>query len=113
MNSNQKITDYIANASEEQIIILEELRKLIHESADNVSEEIKWGFPVFNSNRKDFCYLRFSTNHVTLGFYNPDKIITHTNLLEGDGTVMKHIKIKSVDTINETIIKEWLHQITH
>ena len=41
MNFNQQVTEYIDNATEEQIEILDALRKLIHETVDNVSEEIK------------------------------------------------------------------------
>jgi hypothetical protein len=111
MNLNQKVTDYIANASEEQIVILEELRKLVHETIDNVSEEIKWGFPVF-ATTKDFAYLRFAKKHITLGFYNIDKIQDPDSLLEGEGNTLKHLKIKSKDEIKSKILVEWLKQIT-
>lgn len=111
MNLNTKVTDYIANASEEQIVILEALRKLIHESVENVSEEIKWGFPVFAST-KDFAYLRYSKKHITLGFYSIDKIQDPDSLLEGEGNTLKHIKIKSKDEIKSKILVEWLQQIT-
>lgn len=112
MNYNQKITDYIDKASEEQIVILEALRKLIHETVDNVSEEIKWGFPVFAST-KDFAYLRFAKKHITLGFYNIDKIQDPANLLEGEGNTLKHIKIKNSDEIDSKIICKWLKEITN
>ncbi len=111
MNLNQKVTDYIDNATEEQIVILEALRKLIHETVENVSEEIKWGFPVFAST-KDFAYLRSAKKHVTLGFYNIDKIQDPGNLLEGDGNTLKHIKIKSMAEIRKEVISLWLKQIT-
>lgn len=111
MNYNQKITDYIDKASEEQIVILEALRKLIHETVDNVSEEIKWGFPVF-ATTKDFVYLRFAKKHITLGFYNVNKIQDPDNLLEGQGNTLKHIKIKSKDEIRQDVISLWLKQIS-
>ena len=72
MNLNPEVTNYINNASIEQIELLEVLRQLIHESVSNISEAIKWGFPVF-SNKKDFTYFRFSKKHITLGFYNFEK----------------------------------------
>ncbi len=112
MNLNKKVTEYIHKASEEQIVILEELRQLIHESVKNVSEEIKWGFPVFASG-KDFSYLRFSKKHITLGFYNIDKIKDPDNLLEGEGNTLKHIKIKSKDETRKEVISLWLNQITN
>ena len=111
MNYNQKITDYIDKASEEQIVILEALRKLVHETVGNVSEEIKWGFPVFATS-KDFAYLRFAKKHITLGFYNIDKIQDPDNLLEGEGNTLKHIKIGSKDEIRKEVLSLWLKQIT-
>jgi hypothetical protein len=111
MNYNKKVTDYINGASEEQIVILETLRELIHETIIDVSEEVKWNMPVFN-NGKDFAYLRFAKNHITLGFYNIDKIQDPENLLEGEGNTLKHIKIKSKAEIQKEVISLWLKQIT-
>jgi uncharacterized protein YdhG (YjbR/CyaY superfamily) len=54
MNINKKVSDYFKSATEEQIDVLNVLRKLIHDTVANVSEEIKWNMPVFN-NGKDFC----------------------------------------------------------
>jgi hypothetical protein len=108
---NIKVTEYINKASDEQIETLEELRKLIHDSVANVSEEIKWNMAVFNIG-KDFAYLRFAKKHITLGFYNIDKIQDSDNLLEGGGNTLKHIKIKSKDEVKPKIIAEWLKQIT-
>lgn len=112
MNYNKKVSEYFDNAQEEQIVLLEAVRKLIHESVENVSEEIKWGFPVF-AQTKDFAYLRYAKKHITLGFYHIDKIKDPDNLLEGVGNTLKHIKIKSIDDIKTTVISEWLRQITN
>ena len=111
LNYNQKVTDYIENAPKEQIIILKTLRKLIHETISDVSEGYKWGFPVF-AKTKDFAYLRFAKKHITLGFYNIDKIEDPDNLLEGEGNTLKHIKIKNKDEINSKMIAQWLREIT-
>jgi hypothetical protein len=111
MNFNQHITDYIGKASADQIIALEKLRSLIHSTVPNVSEAIKWNMPVFN-NGKDFAYMRFAKNHVTLGFYHIDKIQDPHHLLEGEGNTLKHIKIKHSTDIDPKIITQWLKQIT-
>lgn len=112
MNYNKQVTEYIGNATEEQIVILEALRKLIHVTVDNISEEIKWGFAVF-SQTKDFAYLQYAKKHITIGFYNIDKIQDPDNLLEGEGNTLKHIKIKSKDEIDSKIISQWLKEITN
>lgn len=111
MNYNQKVTDYILKASADQIEILQELRKIIHESVENISEEIKWNMPVY-SQTKNFAYLRFSKKHITLGFYHIDKLIDPDNLLEGEGNTLKHIKITKLDSKLKQQIKKWLKQVT-
>jgi hypothetical protein len=111
MNYNQKVTDYISKASIEQITTLETLRKLIHECVEDVTEEIKWNMPVFGKT-KDFAYLRFAKKHLTLGFYQIDKLKDPDNLLEGEGNSLKHIKITQLDDKQKQQIKEWLNQIT-
>lgn len=110
MNKNQKITDYIDQASPEQVEILETLRNLIHNSVSGVSEEIKWNMPVF-AKTKDFAYFRFSKKHITLGFYNIDKIKDPDNLLEGKGSTLKHVKIRTKEDIKEEILLSWFKSI--
>ena len=111
MNYNKRVTEYIDKAPEEQIVILEALRKFIHETVSDVSEEIKWGFPVF-SQKKNFAYLRQTKKHITLGFYIIDNIKDPDNLLEGVGNTLRHIKIKNLDDINPEVISQWLKEIT-
>lgn len=107
MELNQNVTAYINAASSEQIEILEHLRQLIHNNIDHVTEEIKWGIPVFIKN-KVFTYLRATKKHIALGFYNIDRIDDPNEILEGEGKTMRHIKVKSIEDINEKLIIEWL-----
>ena len=111
MNYNTQISEYIDGATAEQIPLLEELRELIHQSVSNVSEEIKWKMPVFN-NGKDFAYMRYSKKHITLGFYNIEKLKDPENLLEGQGNTLKHIKVTFLDDSLRKQIVKWLVQIT-
>ncbi|PRX53962.1 DUF1801 domain-containing protein [Flagellimonas meridianipacifica] len=111
MNYNKKITDYISKATDEQVALLEELRKLVHTSVENVKEELKWKMPVFN-NGKDFAYLRFAKKHVTLGFYNIDRLSDPNNLLEGEGNTLRHVKINSLGENLKKQISQWLKEIT-
>lgn len=111
MNQNQDVTNYINKGSTYQVKLLSELRDLIHSTVPNTAESIKWGFPVFG-NPKDFSYLRHSKNHITLGFYNIDKIDDPDTILEGSGKTLKHIKIKNETDIPTTQLKNWLSAIS-
>ncbi|SHG90810.1 protein of unknown function (DU1801) [Flagellimonas flava] len=78
---------------------------------EDVGEELKWKMPVFN-NGKDFAYLRFSKNHITLGFYNIDKLRDPDNPLEGNGNTLRHIKLTSLDAELKGQIAQWLAELT-
>lgn len=111
MKYSTEITNYVQTATNEQKPLLEELRQLIHEVVPGTSEAIKWGFPVF-AKSKDFAYLRFSKKHITLGFYNIDKIDDPEKKLEGTGNTLRHIKIKKREDIDVVLISKWLKSIS-
>lgn len=102
---NPLVTDYIEKAGERKEI-MQALRQLIHENVPNVTEEFKWGRPVFKAT-KDFAYLKSAKAYVTLGFFNFQKLNDEHNLLEGTGKDMRHIKLKSVAEIDSAMLKEW------
>jgi len=111
MSYNNEVTEYIKKTKSQHQEVLLELRKLIH-SLGGVSEAIKWKFPVFAKDGNDFAYIRTTKDHITLGFYNINKIKDPDSLLEGEGNTLKHIKIKNLEDINKRVILKWLHQIT-
>ncbi|MER2997663.1 DUF1801 domain-containing protein [Pontibacter populi] len=87
-----QVTDYIINSGNQQDI-LKTIRQLIHDTVPQVTEEFKWGRPVFRTN-KDFAYLKSAKAYVTLGFFNFQKLNDPHNRLEGTGKDMRHIGLK-------------------
>ncbi|MBQ4821865.1 DUF1801 domain-containing protein [Aquimarina sp. MMG016] len=55
--------------------------------------------------------MRFAKKHITLGFYNIDKIKAPDNLLEGKGNTLKHIKIKRAEDIKIEMFINWLNKL--
>jgi hypothetical protein len=108
---NQQVTNYIDNAPADQKEIMNTIRTLIHQSVQNAEEEFKWSRPVFRT-KKDFAYLKTAKNHVTLGFFNPEKINDPQNLLEGTGKDMKHINIRHINDINTGLFASWLKSVS-
>ncbi|MBX0331792.1 DUF1801 domain-containing protein [Pontibacter sp. HSC-14F20] len=100
-----QVTDYI-NASEKHKETLEALRQLLHDTVPGVTEEFKWGRPVFRSS-KDFTYLKTAKTYITLGFFHFDKLNDPNGLLEGTGKDMRHIKIKNVQDIDRELLSDW------
>lgn len=107
---NQAINQYIETASEDHQSILQELRKLILTIAPESEEQFKWKRPVYRL-EKDFCYLAATKKHVTLGFFEFDKITTNKNLLEGTGKSMRHIKIQNTKDIYDFNVKQMLEEV--
>lgn len=106
---NEQVTQYIAAADEKHQPILQNLRKLILEVIKNVNEEFKWSRPVY-AITKDFCYLKTTKKHVTLGFFEFEKIQTNKHLLEGTGKSMRHIKLSNLQELAELEITKMLQE---
>ena len=111
MNIDKQVTAYIQKAPAEQVAIIETLRQLVHDAVQGTTEAIKWGFPVF-SNGSNFAYIKSNKNHVTFGFYNPEKIDDPNKLLEGTGNTMRHVKVKKTDDIDSALFTRWLKAIS-
>lgn len=109
---NTQISEYIENATTSQKEIMKNLRTIILEAIPDAKEHYKWNRPVFCLDG-DFAYLKVTNNHVNLGFFNFNKIKDTEHKLEGTGKEMRHIKFKSIDEIDENMLKEWLLAVTY
>jgi len=107
---NKEITTYIENSAETHKPILTALRKLILSTAPKAEEQFKWSRPVY-AIEKDFCYLKTTKKHVTLGFFDFNKIKTNKDLIEGTGQSMRHVKLSDVSEIKGFKIKEMLKEV--
>lgn len=109
MNHLAEVTAWIEKAPENQQEILKALRTLVAATVPQAEEQFKWGKPVY-ANGKGFSYLEFSKNHVTLGFFNFEKLTDPENKLEGTGKQMRHIKIKTTAAIDKALLSQWLKE---
>jgi uncharacterized protein YdhG (YjbR/CyaY superfamily) len=66
-NQFKNIDEYIAKFPEKVRDVLEELRRVIRESAPKAEEAISYGMPAFKLNGKGLVYFAAWKNHV--GFY--------------------------------------------
>ena len=107
---NQEVTTYIENSKETNQAVLNSLRELIFSLVPNANEQFKWSRPVYTTD-KDFCYLKTTKKAVTLGFFEFDKIKTNNHLIEGTGKSMRHIKIKTIEEIEQFGISEMINEV--
>ena len=92
-----RIENYIVRQPSPQKEICLRLRELILRTYPDIQEEFRWGVPVFGGR----YYIGALKDHVNLGFsisgLSPDKL----KLFEGSGKTMRHLKIRSLQDIDE------------
>ena len=92
------VNDYIERQETPQKEILQELRRIFHETLASPEEKMRWGAPTFAGGK---FYIVALKDHVNVGFaikgLNKDEI----KLFEGTGKTMRHIKIRSLKEFDE------------
>jgi len=107
MKDDPEVTDYIQSAPNPFREIMLRLRELVSEVVPDAEEAIKWGTPVF-SKVKNICYMAVFRKHVTFAFYDGRMLKDPEGILQGTGKMMKHIKLKTLDDIDQEQIKKWI-----
>lgn len=110
MMMNKGVRTFIEKSADTHKPILTALRKLIFSVAPNAEEQFKWSRPVY-ALEKDFCYLKTTKKHVTLGFFEFNKIKTNKDLIEGTGQSMRHVKLSDVSEIKSFKIKKMFKEV--
>jgi hypothetical protein len=101
---DKKVETYIENQKSPQREICQKLRKIILKTFPNINEEMKLGVPWYEGK----YYIVALKDHVNLGFSLKGLSKEETGLFEGGGKTMKHIKISSLNEIDEKKIVELL-----
>jgi hypothetical protein len=99
-----KVEEYIKKQPLPQRQICIKLRKIICDTFPTIIEEMKYGVPYYN----DKYYIASLKDHVNLGFSIKNLNSEEIALFEGTGKTTRHIKIYSMDEINEKKIKDLL-----
>ena len=109
MTVNVKVTnikDYLDNLSSGHKEVIEVLRKLIKESVPEAEEKILWSTPWYYLFNKPFVYLADNKDHINFGFAYGSHL--KSDLLEGIGKNMRHIKIRNEEVIDSKKFKKLL-----
>ena len=104
---NGEVDGYIQKQKSPQREICQALRNLILKEFPTVKEEMKLGVPWY----EDKYYIVALKDHVNLGFSLKGLSQEETRLFEGSGKAMKHIKVYSLNEIDEKKIVKLLKVI--
>ena len=89
--------------------ILEELRRLVEETAPDATSSIKWGMPFYSVGGNMMCALAGFKSHVNLILAGPPGTFADPEgRLAGDGKTGKHLKLRALDELPRAAVKGWL-----
>ena len=113
MNNSATTTDeYLKNVPTWQAKNLVAFRKLVHEHCPDITEEIKWGVPVFILKKKMVFTMASFKNHTKynflLGAQLQDKTNTFNNGLESKSA--RSIDLLEGDKVDSKVLKDLVLQ---
>jgi hypothetical protein len=100
---------YIAQLEGWQGEIVSELRNIVLAAVPEAEEAIKWAQPVYSVNGP-FAYIKAFKNSINFGFWRGVDIDDPGGLLQGSGEKMRHVKIVSLDDIDEPAFIDFAQQ---
>ncbi|MFX1309082.1 MAG: DUF1801 domain-containing protein [Promethearchaeota archaeon] len=102
-----KVTEYIDKQKSPQKEICQKLREIILSTFPNIIEKMKYGVPYYGNK----YYIVALKTHVNLGFSIKGLTEEEITLLEGSGKTTKHIKINTLEDIDEKKIIKLLKMV--
>ncbi|MEZ4294789.1 MAG: DUF1801 domain-containing protein [Polyangiaceae bacterium] len=82
---------------------------LVRAVVPEVEIAIKWGQPVF-SHKGLMAFARANKGHVTFGFWRGAELRDPEGVLEGDGDLMRHVKIARLDDVRAGVLRPLVEQ---
>lgn len=107
--AEKTVDGYIAQLNDDQAEIVSQVRGIILAAAPEADESIKWAQPVYEINGP-FAYIKAFKNSVNFGFWRGVDIQDSHGLLVGSGEKMRHIKLITLEDINEDAFKDYVLQ---
>jgi hypothetical protein len=95
---DKKVKDYIEKQPSPQKEIVLRVREIILKTLPGCTEKMTWGVVVFGD---DKFYIASMKNRVHVGFAITGLSQEEIQLFEGSGKTMRHIKIYSLDDVDE------------
>jgi hypothetical protein len=93
------VDEYVAQLGPQARALTQRLRVIVRKALPDAVEVIKWGNPVYVVNGKNVAWILNYRNHLDLGFFMGMRL--QSQLLEGTGKGLRHIKVRSAGDIRE------------
>jgi len=104
------IIAYLASLKSPIRELMFEVRSIVLETDEEISEAIKWGSIVFNC-KGNFAGFRVAKNHLTVVFFNGVALRDKYKLLEkGAGVKARNIKFTDIEKIKKKGLQDLIRQ---
>ena len=107
--TEKTVDAYIARLEAWQAEIVTGVRQIVLKAAPEAKEAINWAQPVYSSNGP-FAYIKAFKNSVNFGFWPGVDLADPQGILEGSGEKMRHVKLSSLDDIDEQAFSDFIQQ---
>jgi hypothetical protein len=108
--SSEDVDEYVKSKLPPQHeATLRRLRELVAEVAPDAEEVVTYGSPAWKGN-KMLAIVSPTKTHITLAFDHGVDFEDPHGLLEGVGKRSRHVKLKSVDDIDEAALRDYFTQ---
>lgn len=88
--------------------VAQKLREIITSLSSDFVEQLKWNVPTYSIN-KNICSIMAHKHHVNLQIMRGAEL-KDSDLLEGTGKGMRHLKFRNSNDVNTGLIKKLLTQ---
>ncbi len=103
------VDGYIAGLESWQAEIVSQVREIVLQAAPQAKESIKWAQPVYESGGP-FAYMKAFKKAVNFGFWRGVDLDDPKGVLEGSGEKMRHVKLNSLEDIDEAQLTKFVKQ---
>ena len=92
---------FVAALDPEKQEVIRAIRDAVHTVSSNITEGIKWDALCFFKGNRAFVGLIPYKNYVSVIFDRGSEIADELGVLEGKGKLMRHIKIRNFEEIEQ------------
>jgi hypothetical protein len=104
------IDEYINGLTGWKKVVSERLRQLIRGASRELTEEVKWGWPCYTVGGKCICGFMAMKDTVNFVLYLGADLDDPSDLIEGSGKSMRHVKIRGPKDIRKPAFTKFIKQ---
>lgn len=112
MKKFSTFAQWAADQHARQKKMISAIRKLVKKTAPTLVESVKWGNGVWLGEEWPVAFLHAKDDHLQFGFFSGSDLSDPKGLLKGSGKYIKHIKVYTLDDIDEAAFARFIRQAT-